>query len=771
LARSFGIALALVVAVGAVLRVRALGDESLWHDELLALEDSAGRGFAHGHVPHGTVIEQPPRPTRLLPERPWWTVWTSLGEDTHPPLYFLTLRAWRGVFGDGEAAVRGVSVVFSLLALLALYQAVRGLSGPPAGLWAAALFAVSPLQIRYAQEARSYTLALFFTLGAAAALVSMEDADGMKRGRALLASCLVGAALTHYFALPVLAALLVYAVLALRGSARRHALLAFAAGALVSIAAWGPFALAQRGNLVHAFLVEQGSGHVGRTLVRALAGPLWLLTGSGEGPGRFDALLGSILIVTVVALARGRGRLLGALWLAGYVLAIAGLDLARSTRHLAYARYTVLAGPGLYALVAAAVPVGAGAWRHLAPAAAMLAATIGIARGYPAKPEWREVGALVAHSLRPREVLVFSFPGGPDWYPAAMFLAVSHYAGERMPPVLLVSEAVRPDVVARVGQPGSAWVLSAPNTDPLALLGPGCVLQRFEWPSAGVLSRVRLAGEGACSAASTSLEVTPERLHGHEPRYRGGLAAEDPRAERDHPETMRAQLFDLGRFPAPGRSDQQEDARRRRRLGRDRGAVRAFEEEELRALEGLGQKPIERLGRRDHRDDRAPALLGGPARDLVPAVLPRALERGPRCGVGARGDHRTHLGHAQLGGLLDHELHPVALERRHREDDVEGRFRPRLYPVPEMRGDRLARDLVERRLVFLAGAVEHVDDRARAQAEDLPCMVRAPLRQRHARSRGRALDVEARDRHQSDLRTTSPSHSPSVRASTGPSEL
>ena len=64
----------------------------------------------------------------------------------------------------------------------------------------------------------------------------------------------------------------------------------------------------------------------------------------------------------------------------------------------------------------------------------------------------------------------------------------------------------------------------------------------------------------------------------------------------------------------------------------------------------------------------AAALLGGAARHLLPAVLPRALQGGAGGGVGADGDHRADLGHAELGRLLDDQLHAVALQGRQRED-------------------------------------------------------------------------------------------------------
>ncbi|GEM_PF-2016807 len=43
------------------------------------------------------------------------------GRDVHPPLYYVVLQAWDGVFGDSEWALRGLSVLFGIAAVLLAY--------------------------------------------------------------------------------------------------------------------------------------------------------------------------------------------------------------------------------------------------------------------------------------------------------------------------------------------------------------------------------------------------------------------------------------------------------------------------------------------------------------------------------------------------------------------------------------------------------------------------------------------------------------------------
>src|SRR5215510_7346293 len=72
---------------------------------------------------------------------------TALKADVHPPLYFQILSGWIRLFGIGERAVRGLSALFYLLAILTLFQLGRELYGNRLALICAALYACSPLAI------------------------------------------------------------------------------------------------------------------------------------------------------------------------------------------------------------------------------------------------------------------------------------------------------------------------------------------------------------------------------------------------------------------------------------------------------------------------------------------------------------------------------------------------------------------------------------------------------------------------------------------------
>lgn len=133
---------------------------------------------------------------------------TALRSEGHPPLYYWLLHGWMSVFGDGDAAVRSLSVVLGLAALPLAWVVGRRAGGRTDGTvvaaWSVVLVALSPYAVRYASEARMYALLVLLVL-AGAVLVP----DALRSPTALrLAGVagLTGALIwTHYWSLYLLA--------------------------------------------------------------------------------------------------------------------------------------------------------------------------------------------------------------------------------------------------------------------------------------------------------------------------------------------------------------------------------------------------------------------------------------------------------------------------------------------------------------------------------------------------------------------------------------
>ncbi len=171
----------------------------------------------------------------------------ALRHDGSPPLYYLLLHAWTRLFGAGDVAARSLSGVLSIAALPVMWAAGRR-AGSRATAWAALiLFASSPFAIRYATEARMYSLVmLLFLLGYLALGRALERPTP---SRLAAVSVLTGALLlSHYWAVYlfvlVLGLLLYRTRRGPRPAAARRALVAVLGGAVLFLP-WLPTVLFQ----------------------------------------------------------------------------------------------------------------------------------------------------------------------------------------------------------------------------------------------------------------------------------------------------------------------------------------------------------------------------------------------------------------------------------------------------------------------------------------------------------------------------------------------
>ncbi len=124
----------------------------------------------------------------------------TLRRDGHPPLYYVALKIWTAVFGDGDAAHRALSGAFSVGTLPLAFIAGRRLGGRSTALAALVLFAASPFAIRYATETRMYALVSLLAL---TLWILVDQAQTKPTVARLAGITVVTAALlyTHYWAI------------------------------------------------------------------------------------------------------------------------------------------------------------------------------------------------------------------------------------------------------------------------------------------------------------------------------------------------------------------------------------------------------------------------------------------------------------------------------------------------------------------------------------------------------------------------------------------
>jgi uncharacterized membrane protein len=168
---------ALLVLGGMVARIYDVGRMVVWHDEVFtavrvfgyAQEEVARFVFSGRSLEPGEILAF----QRRAPGRGWGDTLNALVEHPeHSPLYYLAARLMVPAVSEPMDALRGTSAVLSLLLIPGVFWLARELLREPKAPWvAAALVAVSPLHLLYAQEAREYALWTVVTVAASAAFL------------------------------------------------------------------------------------------------------------------------------------------------------------------------------------------------------------------------------------------------------------------------------------------------------------------------------------------------------------------------------------------------------------------------------------------------------------------------------------------------------------------------------------------------------------------------------------------------------------------------
>lgn len=86
------------------------------------------------------------------------------GNEPHPPLYYILLHFWMGIFGISEIATRSLSAIFGVVSVFITYQLGRLLFNRETGMIASLIVTVSTFHITYSQESRMYSLMAMLTL-------------------------------------------------------------------------------------------------------------------------------------------------------------------------------------------------------------------------------------------------------------------------------------------------------------------------------------------------------------------------------------------------------------------------------------------------------------------------------------------------------------------------------------------------------------------------------------------------------------------------------
>ncbi len=135
-----------------LLRVYALGGQSLWNDE-------------------GTSV--------ALASRSLEAIADGAAKDIHPPLYYFLLHFWMPLAGDSEYSVRFLSVVAGVLLVAFTTRLALDLFGSEAALVAGLLSALAPFQVYYSQETRMYIWVALWCAASVWAMATWRSGFGL----------------------------------------------------------------------------------------------------------------------------------------------------------------------------------------------------------------------------------------------------------------------------------------------------------------------------------------------------------------------------------------------------------------------------------------------------------------------------------------------------------------------------------------------------------------------------------------------------------------
>ncbi len=449
--RPFRWTLAAIVLAGFALTLLHLGRFSYWLDEVLQTFWISGD---------------------------WPYFWKSLRFDAvHPPLDYIVDKLLESLH-PSDAARKLLPAFWGAGGVAALGVLLARRGGPTLGLTGAALLAFAPYHVRFSQELRPYSLALFLLVLALLALDRFLESPGAGRMAALYLACLA-TAYTLYAAGVVLAiaAAALLAEDALSGAPRRRRparrFLAwsplFAAGLALAYLPWWPVVLTAMRRPPMAPRAPATLERADR--VASFFAFAWDDGAALSAGGYFFLLL--VACGVWIAAARPGLRFL-AVWALGGVAAIEALSQLHP--HFDASRRFLPAGPAIAALAAASLAAMLARPAARLPGAALLAAVLVLdARALQiyfrqGRTDWRPVAEFLRREAAPSErvfaenqhaqLCVAYYLVGPRWLYDAM--------EGRNPHRSVVSLGGDPGMLARAWRPGErGWlVLAAGPEDP-----------------------------------------------------------------------------------------------------------------------------------------------------------------------------------------------------------------------------------------------------------------------------------------------------------------
>jgi mannosyltransferase len=347
-------------------------------------------------------------------ELSWSRLWALISQsEANASPYYVLLKIWAGVFGDGEFAARSLSAIFGVGAVFMTCAIGVRLFDIRTGLAAGLILAVNAFFIRYAQEARGYTLVLLLVTFSMYLFIRAIESQQYKYYVALgLTNALVLYA--HFCGFFVLVAQFVSLVFVPPGTIRWKRALTCAIVTASLASPLGVFMLTHQSNPL---------GWVSKPSLQDLYSLFKRITGTEKGNFLQRMLFVSYFIPcflsfvcaigTLVRLKRSRLLWRYGLLLCWFFVPILSLYLVSMFKPAFVSRYLILCLPGLVLLAGAGLLSFRTKRLYMVGTAILLILSLHAVFYvyYPDKKEdWRSAARLIAQNAKAGDAIFFYGP-------------------------------------------------------------------------------------------------------------------------------------------------------------------------------------------------------------------------------------------------------------------------------------------------------------------------------------------------------------------------
>ena len=329
--------------------------------------------------------------------------------DVHPPMYYWMLKFWSTLFGTSELALRSLSLMGMLVAILFVYLTIRKYFKWDVSVWALVLLSVSPLLIRYSEEARMYGVVAAIVAAATYVFVDLMAKPTMRK-RVIYAVLIALGMWTHYFTALFWLAHAAYRFIAVREHSSHNVAKRYFSkewiiiyvGAVLLYLPWVPLLIRQLGG------VQGGGFWIPAATIGTPFGfitDIFLYREVAEATGWF-ALIGLVLVSLII----------GAVWY--------GCKHFSGEQKKLFRLLVIMAAVPVILLMLASLPPLRPAFidRYIIPSALYLLAALGVVFGYLITRKRTRTIGLIAAAF----VVVVQLLGVAYVYQIGNFNKISH---------------------------------------------------------------------------------------------------------------------------------------------------------------------------------------------------------------------------------------------------------------------------------------------------------------------------------------------------------